>query len=225
MHIYGFYKSTPILYPLWFLRDLYVLNILAIVFKKFVNSFPKISLITFLLMWIFVKDTHIFFLNVEAICFWGIGCYIVLNKIDLKNFDKINKLVICALYVLSIIANVISQNAVYNLYINRIMVLIGIIFCYVIMTNIKNVKLKNVLIYLSTYSFSIYLFHEMSLSIVRKLLTKLLPMTFIFQLVEYLGIPILIFCECLIISIFLEKKFPRLYLIVTGNRAKSKNTI
>lgn len=220
MHIYGFYKSTPILYPLWFLRDLYVLNILAIVFKKFVNSFPKISLITFLLMWIFVKDTHIFFLNVEAICFWGIGCYIVLNKIDLKNFDKINKLVICALYVLGIIANVISQNAVYNLYINRIMVLIGIIFCYVIMTNIKNV-----LIYLSTYSFSIYLFHEMSLSIVRKLLTKLLPMTFIFQLVEYLGIPILIFCECLIISIFLEKKFPRLYLIVTGNRAKSKNTI
>lgn len=176
-------------------------------------------------MWIFVKDTHIFFLNVEAICFWGIGCYIVLNKIDLKNFDKINKLVICALYVLGIIANVISQNAVYNLYINRIMVLIGIIFCYVIMTNIKNVKLKNVLIYLSTYSFSIYLFHEMSLSIVRKLLTKLLPMTFIFQLVEYLGIPILIFCECLIISIFLEKKFPRLYLIVTGNRAKSKNTI
>lgn len=47
------------------------------------------------------------------------------------------------------------------------------------------------------YSFCIYLFHEMSLTVLKKLGMVLLPLTPVFQLIEYLLIPVIIIACCI----------------------------
>ena len=76
------------------------------------------------------------------------------------------------------------------------------------------------LLKLSGHAFGIYLFHEMNLFILKKLLAKLLPQTPVMQLAQYFGIPVAIFCYCLTLSVVMKKYLPRLYALLTGNRSR-----
>lgn len=69
---YGIF-SSPLVAPLWFIRDLFVLNVLSKVIKRILNYAPTAFAILLLLFWISPYNTHIFCLNKQALCFWSFG--------------------------------------------------------------------------------------------------------------------------------------------------------
>ena len=89
---------------------------------------------------------------------------------------------------------------------------------YIFATRIKAQRLKDMLLFVARYSFCIYLFHEMNLSILRKILVRFLPHTGFFSAALYLGMPFVIISLCLLISRFLDRFIPRLYRIISGGR-------
>ena len=104
--------------------------------------------------------------------------------------------------------------------VNKVAILWGVVFWFVCTTEFESEKLTTMLMKLSGYAFGIYLFHEMNLFILKKLLAKLLPQTPVMQLMQYVGIPVAIFCYCLVVSVLMKKYLPRLYGVITGNRSK-----
>ena len=211
----GFKNGLPILYPLWFMRDLFVLNVFALWIKKIIDKFPKVVLIITCFLWIFVKSTNIFFVNVQAICFFIFGYYYVKNNIHFET-TKSKNVIIIPMYLLFIVLNMILNNSFLTLTIHRISMTLGIAFWYCIIS--KRMFNNKRLLSLTKYTMAIYLFHEMLLTIVEKIAYKIMPSNSIIQFMEYVIAPLIVCVICVIFSIILKKIFPRLYNLITGNR-------
>ncbi len=207
------YLFEPFLYPLWFVRNLFLLNIFSKVIKFIVDKIPWLSLIVAFLVWYLLP----FSVNKDTI-FWVFGCFIVNKNINLNALDRIPKSLMWVLYAALIAADVITRNLFFNNYIHGIAVICGIIFFFVCLTDFKEGKFKSAVLAVSSYSFGIYLFHEQNLSILRKLCTKFLPQTALIQTLEYFLIPAFIIFACIILCMILNKIAPKFYAVLVGNR-------
>lgn len=211
----------PLVYPLWFVRNLFLLNLVAPLFLWVVKKCRIISAVLFVVLWLFVESTHVFFMDMQSICFWGLGCFFAVSGITLSSLDRY-KIPLAISYPILVIASCLMRyGSEYPLMIvQRTGFLVGIAFWFVFTTKIKGERIRRILLFISGYSFSIYLFHEMNLFVLRKLLTKVLPHTSFFAAFLYLGMPVIIISFCLVLSRLLERFTPRLYALVTGGRKK-----
>ena len=100
----------------------------------------------------------------------------------------------------------------------RACIAVGIVFWYACATNFRS-RIKTVLLFVSNYSFCIYLFHELNLTALKKIFAIIFPQTLLFQFIEYLGIPFIILLFCLIFCIILEKYAPNIYYVINGGRS------
>ena len=215
LRAYGVTVISPLLYPLWFLKYLFLMNVLSKVYLVVIKKFPVLSLAVLLGAWFCLHN----YSEVQAAVFWGLGCFLVVKQPDFEKLLK-KKWLIAAGYVLLLTLDTVLQDKVPNDLINKLCILWGIVFWFVRMTEFKSEKFSRVLIKLSGFAFSIYLFHEMNTFILKKLSAKLLPQTALMQLVEYLGIPVVIFVYCLVLSILMKRFLPKVYGLVTGNRSR-----
>ncbi len=210
---------APLLYPLWFVRNLFILNVLAPVYKWFVQKTRYFSLIVFVILWLTLESTHIFFLDIQSVCFFGIGCFFAIEKISFSESDRF-RVPAAVIYPCLVLASVLlrNQEGFIKMFICRLCFLTGMFFWYIFATRIKAQRLKDMLLFVARYSFCIYLFHEMNLSILRKILVRSLPHTGFFSAALYLGMPFVIISLCLLISRFLDRFIPGLYRIISGGR-------
>ncbi len=213
----GYRNGSPILYPLWFLRTLIILNIFSVLIRKIMERYPDIFMILatiiYLLVWNF--DT-IVYLHVYSFFYWILGCYIVVKKIDIERYKCLP--IIFILYGIIIFADIKSDIYFFGDMIHNISKLMGLYVIIAGCTRVNNLKLKSILLYISKYSFCIYLFHEMQLSYVRKLCGYFLPLEFKFIFCEYFLCSIFMIIFCILISMLINKISPKIYGIVTGNR-------
>ena len=216
-----FFNARIIVVPTWFMRDLFVLNLLALFIVKILDKFPKTSAIILLLAWICVP-TEPFYKNfhweLQAVCFFCLGCLFVRQNLKLETFDKIPKFINLGIYIILLVADLLSREQPWNLFIHRFCALYGIIFWYSCFTKFKAGSLKNFLLGFSTFSFSIYIFHENMLRVVQKIFARIFPATPVFQLFLYVFVPMLIILYCVTLSVFLKKYFPRAHALITGSR-------
>ena len=68
----GFKTGYPILYTLWFLRDLFIMNVLSVFIKKIIDRFPKIVLALIILLYF----SPMKFLSIDTIVFFILGYYV-----------------------------------------------------------------------------------------------------------------------------------------------------
>lgn len=211
-------SGYPILYPLWFVLNLMVLNLLAVVLRKIIDRFPRIIFIC--LMILMVKGINIAFcLNQTALVYFCLGYYFVKYERHLIDL-KINKIVLFITYIGIIIINCLTRETIIHFSVVNLTIVLGFVFFFVCTTKINNNKIEGFVLWLSKYSFPVYLFHEMATTMLKKIVTKVFPTTTFFQLVEYIGIPIFVFAFCIILSVMMNKFVPSLYALITGGRKK-----
>ena len=205
----------PLLYPLWFLRNLFILNLVAPVFKWFVRKAGWYSLIVFIPIWLLPENNN----TTLSICFWGLGCCFSVRKIPLSSLDRYKKaavlypVLILLVCLLRRIQGEIGPRIVY-----RFCLLTGMFFWYTCTTKILDGKAQKALLFISKYSFCIYLFHEMSLTFVRKVFVKTLSQTVICQLIQYFCPAIIVIAGCILLSWLLDRFAPGIYKTISGGR-------
>lgn len=210
----------PMLYPLWFIRDLMFLNIVALLLKRIIDMFPKIIFVFLVVLLLFNIQTHIFCLSQSSLVYFCFGYYFVKMDLHLSDIDKLNPMLTVCLYGVIIFLDCLTQNMSWHYLMRTISIIIGIIFFYQFTTNIADSGFKNKVLWLSGFSFPIYLFHEMSLTVTKKLLARLLPTGPVYQILMYFAIPVIIFIYCIILSNILNKCVPKFYYVLVGGRNK-----
>lgn len=211
-------KGTPFLYPLWFVRDLYVLNIASKGLKKIIDICPKIIILLLAIITIFGLDIPFFFLSRTALIYFSLGYYLVKYKVKLSSL-RFNTYILTVIYMVTIVFDCITVQLVVHPIAGFVSVITGMIWGWNITDKIMNSpQISGKLLKISRYCFLIYLLHEMNLSILRKLMVKILPVELYSYLVIYFILPIVIFTLCVICCIFMEKKLPKIYRILNGGR-------
>lgn len=81
-------KPDPFLEVTWFLRDLFVLNLIAPALKRTIDRFPKLVLAFLGAMLIFGIETHLFFLRTDALVFFCFGYYFVKRGLHFSDVDS-----------------------------------------------------------------------------------------------------------------------------------------
>lgn len=100
-YLFGLYRF-PAVYPLWFLRDLYVYFILAPVFYIVSEEIPLLGLVVFWAIWMFVPQAGLP-VELSGMLFFYAGCLLSRTRADLDGARRFT-LPVCLLYVAVLLA-------------------------------------------------------------------------------------------------------------------------
>ena len=209
-------SDAPFCVHLWFIRDLLILNVFAVILKKIVWRFPKLSSLFCILLWIMNYQTK--FLDKQAIVFWIFGMLAVKYKTHFSNIDKIPVLLLSAGWVLSIGADVI-----FNIYWFHQLVKVISLVCILAFSKIildKGVSLIKGKIFnvLSQNTLFIYMFHVIIISTMCKIAVRFIAQKPMVQLTEYFAFPIMAVAICACAACICKKILPPLYKLLVGGR-------
>ncbi len=209
---------VPFVYPLWFLRDLLILNFFAAITWWLVDKLPEPMLIGALYLWFFRSIPNCAVPDYQAVAFWIIGAYIVKRNIHFGFLNKVPSIVGFALLAFCIWKYLPFAYVDEFLPLLNLCMTLSLISFFILTIRIKNSIIKDTLLKLGNYSFSIYLFHEFTTLFFRKIAAMLLPGSVISQFLQYMLIPLFIAAFCIVFSIVFKKILPRFYALLTGGR-------
>ena len=207
----------PLLYPLWFIRNLFILNLLAPAFEWLVRKIGTWSLLVFVPAWLLMEENSI----ALSFCFWGMGCFFAVRRIRLSSLDKYRKAAV--VYPVLILAVCLLRKNLAGIgprIVYHACLLAGMFAWYTWATRLREGKARDALLFVSKYSFCIYLFHEMGLTILRKIFAKILPQSGAAALIQYFGPVVVILAGCILLSWLLDRYAPRIYRIISGGRSR-----
>lgn len=208
---YGIGKGNPQCYPLWFMRDLMVVLLFFPVIKALANRYPKILLGSSIML-MFVPFA---FWGKVALAWFAIGAVIVRMRVHMDVIDRISMPAMGIIYLVGLIASLLSDVDI----ICNAFIFVGIAFWVRVSKEIhskESIRIK--FLWLSKWTFMIFVFHELTLSCVKKLCLRLLPTSPAFLFVEYALLPIFVTIGCIVVGSIFKKAFPKLYMLSMGKR-------
>jgi fucose 4-O-acetylase-like acetyltransferase len=207
--------AHPLVHQFWFLRDLFVLNILFVIIKKIIDLCPGGAFVLFSLLWI--GGVNIYIVNAGALFFFALGYYIVKYNINYKHLDTIKTLDMVIMYIITIITSLFFREKI--TIISAMNIIVGIMFFVKLSrTFIKEDKIYTLLAWLEQYSFWVYATHGIVIAAMIKLSVKIMPMNGGWLLVHYFMVTLLCIFVLVGIGIIFRKIFPKIFLVLTGGR-------
>lgn len=217
----NFVDEYPVLYPMWFMRDLFLLNLASIGIKKCVDRFPVMVLCFVSVIWLLPLPIPIIGgtkLSGQSLVFFVLGYYVVKYRIRIRDIDKIPGVWIAGIYAVSVAVTVFFRGTVYHYTLLHITIVAGIAVLVKISGRMAQSRGKSFYLRFASYSFYIFAFHEMGLTILTKILARNVHQTVAVQVIEYFGIPIVMIGICMILGWLLKTYFPKLNRLLTGGR-------
>ena len=219
----GWTKEHPLptlLYPLWFLRDLMLMHLIAPAIKWVIDRIPRLFLCVLAVLLVIKTDSDFHFYTIHQIfIFFCLGYYVVKYDLHLSDLDRIPWPVIALLYALTIAFGYITRAHFDDISAVRgIPNLMGVLFFARCTTKIRSERLLRPLLWLSEYNIAIYLFQERMLGFSKKLLLRILPTSTASTLIMFYVLPTIIAAVCVFIGWFLRKYQHRFYALITGTR-------
>lgn len=208
-------KGMPLVYQFWFLRDLFILNILFIGIKKLVDTFPFLTIVLFIVLW--VSSINIKIVSTEALLFFTLGYYVVKYSLDYKKIDIFKYYDIGIIYIITIILELFFVE--YVPIIHKINIILGsILFIKLTYCFVNKEHIYNKLLRLEKYAFFVYAVHGIALTVLAKLSVKIIPMHDFWIIIQYFSVNIIGIIIFVLMGITVRKLLPKLYGILTGGR-------
>ncbi|MBP7510152.1 MAG: acyltransferase [Prolixibacteraceae bacterium] len=214
----------PIPYQLWFIRDLTVLVLISPLIHWLLKNLRNLIVLFFLILW-FLNFNYVIFDN-RSILFFTSGAYFSVNRINPHNFKVKHQhiyLTICWITLVlckTILVHIGYSNNTLILILQRASILFGILTIWLLYDKLfKNTDLSKTRIYnLFQYTFFIYVFHEPTITIVKKSLYFFLGTTELSSFLIYLLAPTITLFFSIIVASYLKNIAPVLYKTITGKR-------
>lgn len=212
--------SYPLIYPLWFIRDLMVTMLLSPLLYLLLKYLKEGALLLFLLFWVFGFPIHLTGVNISALFFFLLGGYFrFYNKNLITECRRAFRFSLIAYPVIAVL-DACTKGLVINAYIHNAGILLGILFLFNVVSFLLERRKLTVGTFLPGASFFLFAVHEQSLSQIRKSLTAVFP-PYVSQMndvVLYL-LPMVILIPIVLILYYLLKKYcPALLRIMVGTR-------
>ena len=215
-YIGAYNGGTPFLYPLWFIQILFMVTLIMPFLKDFFIKYP-ISIYVLLIANVFFSKfecfNFLFFREfINALSFFLLGHLLALYQ------DKIDTLLFCissgCLFFASIILRMVFP-ALLNMIPSKLEWIFGVLFffslsCFFCKLSLKT---KNRLLFLSSFTFVIYVMHENSLTILKKIFyTILCPLDLSFiPLTIFFVLPFLLSAFLVLFGFLVKKYAPGIY--------------
>lgn len=216
----GIMYSPPIFYPLWFLRDLYIMVLFSPLVYVVVRKVP-VLLIFLIVIWALGKNPFIFPCT-EAMLFFSIGAYLTTKEKFLEQRKHKGTWFLFSFWLFSCFLNTYICKYVISLpYTTHCIILIlGIYTIWILYDKLYpkfSERIKNAHIY--KYSFLIYLIHEPILTIIKKTGLYILGTSSYSIGIIYVIAPLLTIWITYFIGCKLNTYFPSFLSLITGGRA------
>ena len=214
------HAMPTLMYQLWFLRDLMLMNLIAPAIKWVIDRIPRLFLCLLAALLVMKTDSSFHYYTVHQVfIFFCLGYYVVKYDLHLSDLDRIPWAAMAALYALAIAGGYLAQNYYHTISAVRgIPNLVGTLFFARCCTRIPDGKWLKRLLWLAQYNIAIYMFQERMYTFFKKLIHALIADSVAQSLVQYWALPVVVGTLCVLIACFLRKYQPRLYAIITGTR-------
>jgi fucose 4-O-acetylase-like acetyltransferase len=208
-------SGHPLVYQFWFLRDLFILNLLFIIIKRIIDLCPGGVFVLFFLLW--VGGINIYIVSTAALFFFALGYYLVKYKVNYKHIDDIKTSDIVIMYMITILTSLFFKEKV--TIVSAINIITGIMFFIKLSFSfIKTEKTYKTLSWLEQYAFWVYATHGIVIAAMIKISIKIMPMNDGWLLINYFGITLLCIFILVVIGIIFRRIFPKIFSILSGGR-------
>lgn len=212
--------SYPLIYPLWFIRDLMVTILLSPLLYGLMKHLGLAAILLFFLFWMFGFPIHLTGVNITALFFFMLGGYLRISRKNLvTECRKLFRFSLIA-YPIVAVADACTKGLVINAHLHHVGILLGILFLFNTVSSLLQHRKLTVGGFLPGASFFLFAFHEQSLSQVRKSLTGLFPpgSSQANDVILYLLPMLIIIPVALGIYYLLKKYFPFVLRFAVGAR-------
>lgn len=217
----GILHSPPIFYPLWFLRDLYIMAVFAPVVYWVIKKVPMF-LIVLIVVWLLGKNPLIFPMT-ETMLFFGLGAFLSTKVVWLEQTEHKGAWgCLCLWGGLCFLNHYVSEYVIKLPYATHcVILLLGIYAVWILYDKLYTlfsdcVKSAEI----CKYSFFIYLLHEPILTIIKKTGLFVLGSSSWSIGAIYVISPILTILVVYGIGLFLKNNCPHLLVFITGGRTR-----
>lgn len=203
------FYSGPLYSPLWYVRELFILSLLAPLFQRSIRKWQVFYALLAVAIW-FTPFNHCLR---ESITFFIIGGIIGSSSVI---EEKLKLLDLRIGYIALGVGSLLSLFSIEILWKISILTMVFAIFFFCKCVE-KKQRIKSACEKIIAFSFIIYVTHGKLLSIVQILYSAKLDSLF-FANIGYLLIPAFIFVVCLMFAVLFKKAFPGIYKICNGEK-------
>lgn len=204
--------TSPLAFHLWFLRDLIIVVVCCPVLfflRKYLKS-ELVCLIFFILSYVYMPIVSF------SSFFWFIAGEAFLNRME-----KVRSWIWPVIYIVISVIEMLSSNDCFT-YLQIPITFVGVMAIWsmydILVDKSFCLNHHHYMSIACSFTFFIYLFHEPTLNIVRKLLILILGRTSIGFSINYLVSPWIFVILFILLGLFFRKYIPRLYSICVGGR-------
>lgn len=209
----------PLVYPLWFIRDLMVTMLLSPLLYFLIKRLKQVAIVLFFLFWIFGLPTYLTGVNMTALFFFMLGGYFRLSEKNLVSESRELFRFSLIAYPIVAVADALTKGLAVNTYLHNGGILLGIVFLLNIVSYLLEHKRLTAGTFLPGASFFLFAVHEQSLSQIRKSLTTLFPPGSLLCDVMLYVLPLLLLVLAALSVYYLLKRYcPSALRIMTGAR-------
>lgn len=217
-------SPIPIDVPMWYVRDLIIMVILAPVIYWLIKNGGKWFVICLGLIWYFIKpilfpDGDYPTLFITAAFFFSAGAYFSINK---KNFvDTMRRAnYFPLLYLLLATIDTFTKMNDYNIYIHEAGIIVGIISAVIVTSYLIERGKVKVNMTLANCSFFVFALHILIMDDIGKVVFTVfhLPDNTYSMLFMYFTVPTITILLCIFIYISLKRFLPNICNLLTGGR-------
>lgn len=210
---------NPIPYQLWFVIELIKYTALSPLIYILAKRLNYYLIGTMFLLWFFSANLVIF--DVEGLLFFTLGAILAIKNVNFNRFKYRNRYmcnvgIFVWMSLLVISTFLFFFNIPIHVYIRKINIVIGILISWLLYDSYMLNRIG--ILKGSSYTFFIYASHEPILTIVKKVLFKVLTISVGTSLVIFVISPIITIYLCIYIAKILKRKTPRFYKMITGGR-------
>lgn len=212
----------PLNFPLWFIRNLIILNLLYpiiwIVARYFKWSFFIVVVFTYVLIPVAQNAVYVHPYTLTSLVYFYLGVYAGINRLT---FNITSKAFIIAITTLTLISfTLVILNPVLNLpYVNNFYLLCGTITLFLLTYNlVETYNIKPVPLLVAASAF-IYLSHKLGPTYISKqIVGALLPGGEVSEIIIFIVSPIIASLICVGVYYILGKMHPSMLKILTGKK-------
>jgi len=217
---------VPIAFQLWFIRVLFVYNLLYPLLKLAVIKIPKIWFPVCIFLWLSMMGLH--FIEGEGLLFFSLGIWLAKRNRDLTviprwlNLKWIVPIFIMACTLKTTLAFYVNPNiygGITLLLLHKITVFTGFIAVWFgCDTLVKYCMEKKWFVWTSAFSFMIYAMHVPLINYTHQLVLPYIKQLYLYRLMDYIFLPLAIIGLSIAIGALLRAAVPKVYAVLTGGR-------